>query len=45
MDALDAHTAMSTLALGSEKIREGLKGTLLGPAQRYEALPGGFAVQ
>ena len=41
---------LSTLALGSEKIREGLKDTLLGPAQLYEALrarslPGGFAAQ
>ncbi len=38
MDALDAHTTMSTQALGSEKIRDGLKDTLLGPAQLYEAL-------
>ena len=38
MDALDAHTTMSTQALGSEKVRDGLKDTLLGPAQLYEAL-------
>ena len=38
MDALDAHTTMSTQALGSEKIRDGLKDTLLGPAMLYEAL-------
>lgn len=38
MDALDAHTTMSAQALGSERIREGLKDTLLGPAQLYEAL-------
>ncbi|SDG56078.1 type I restriction endonuclease subunit R [Propionivibrio dicarboxylicus] len=38
MDALGAHTTMSTQALGSEKIREGLKDTLLGPAQLYEEL-------
>ncbi len=38
MDALDAHTTMSTQALGSEKVREGLKDTLLGPAMLYEAL-------
>ena len=38
MDALEAHTSMSTQALGSERIREGLKDTLLGPAQLYEAL-------
>ena len=29
---------MSTQALGSERIRDGLKDTLLGPAQLYEAL-------
>ena len=38
MDAFEAHTAMSTQALGSERVREGLKDTLLGPAQLYEAL-------
>lgn len=38
MDALDAHTTMSTQALNSEKIRDGLKDTLLGPAGLYEAL-------
>lgn len=38
MDALDAHNAMSTQALGSERVREGLKEILLGPAQLYEAL-------
>ncbi len=38
MDALDAHNTMSTQALGSERIREGLKETLLGPAQLYETL-------
>lgn len=38
MDALEAHTAMSSQALGSERIREGLKDTLLGPAMLYEAL-------
>jgi type I restriction enzyme R subunit len=38
MDALEAHTTMSTQALGSEQIREGLKDTLLGPAQLWEAL-------
>ena len=36
--ALDAHTAMSTQALGSEAVREGLKDVLLGPARLYEAL-------
>jgi type I restriction enzyme R subunit len=38
MDALDAHQAMSTQALGSERVREGLRDILLGPAQLYEAL-------
>jgi type I restriction enzyme, R subunit len=38
MEALDAHTTMSTQALGSERVREGLKDILLGPAQLYEAL-------
>jgi len=38
MDALDGHTAMSNQSLNSQKIQEGLKGTLLGPAQLYEAL-------
>jgi len=36
--ALDAHTAMSTQALGSEAVRDGLKDVLLGPAQLYETL-------
>jgi type I restriction enzyme R subunit len=38
MDALDAHTTMSTQALGSERVRNGLRDILLGPAQLYEAL-------
>ncbi|WP_019578300.1 type I restriction endonuclease subunit R [Curvibacter lanceolatus] len=38
MDALEAHTAMSSQALGSERVRDGLKDILLGPAQLYEAL-------
>lgn len=38
MDALEAHQAMSTQALGSQRVREGLKDILLGPAQLYEAL-------
>jgi len=36
--ALDAHTAMSTQASGSEAVRNGLKDVLLGPAQLYETL-------
>jgi type I restriction enzyme R subunit len=38
MDALEAHSTMSSQALNSQKIQEGLKDTLLGPAQLYEAL-------
>lgn len=38
MDALEAHSTMSTQALGSERVRAGLKDILLGPAQLYEAL-------
>ena len=36
--AVDAHTAMSSQALESERVREGLKDVLLGPAQLYENL-------
>jgi type I restriction enzyme, R subunit len=36
--ALDAHTAMSSQALESERVREGLKDVLLGPARLYENL-------
>ncbi|MDZ5646982.1 type I restriction endonuclease subunit R [Nitrospirillum sp. BR 11828] len=38
MDALAAHGVMSKQALASERVRTGLKDTLLGPAQLYEAL-------
>jgi type I restriction enzyme R subunit len=38
MDALEAHSTMSTQALESERVRAGLKDILLGPAQLYEAL-------
>jgi len=38
MDAYAAHTTMSKQALDSNKVREGLKDILLGPAQLYEAL-------
>lgn len=38
MAAYEAHQVMSTQALGSEKVREGLKEILLGPAGLYEAL-------
>ncbi|WP_018905438.1 DEAD/DEAH box helicase family protein [Variovorax paradoxus] len=38
MDAFAANTTMSTQALDSERVRNGLKDILLGPAQLYEAL-------
>jgi type I restriction enzyme R subunit len=38
MDALSAHSAMSKQALDSERVRDGLKDVLLGPAELYEAL-------
>jgi type I restriction enzyme, R subunit len=38
MDALEAHTTMSTQALESEAVRQGLKAVLLGPARLCEAL-------
>ncbi len=38
MDALEVHPSMSSQALNSSRIQEGLKDTLLGPAQLYEAL-------
>ena len=36
--ALDAHNTMSSQALDSESVRNGLRDVLLGPAQLYEAL-------
>ncbi len=38
IDAFEAHGAMSKQALGSEKVRTGMKDALLGPAKLYEAL-------
>jgi type I restriction enzyme, R subunit len=38
MDALGAHISMSNQALNSERVREGIKDVLLGPAGLYEAL-------
>jgi type I restriction enzyme, R subunit len=38
IDAFEAHTTMSKQALDSERVRDGLKDILLGPAQLYEAL-------
>lgn len=40
IEALEAHTAMSTQALGSEEVRSGIRDVLLGPAGLYEALRG-----
>jgi len=38
MDAFAAHSTMSKQALDSERVRNGLRDILLGPAQLYEAL-------
>ena len=38
IDAFTAHSAMSKQALGSERVQDGLKDILLGPAKLYEAL-------
>ncbi len=38
IEALDAHNAMSTQALNSEKVRQGIKDILLNNARLYEAL-------
>ena len=38
IDALDAHQEMSTQALNSHTIREGLKDILIGPSRLYERL-------
>src|SRR5690606_35084547 len=38
IDAFTAHSTMSKQALDSEKVRDGLKDVLLGPARLYEAL-------
>lgn len=40
IDALDAHTTMSSQALNSPRIQDGLRDILLGPGQLYEALRG-----
>ncbi len=37
-DTLEAHSVMSTQALESQVVREGLKAILFGPGQLYEAL-------
>ena len=38
IEALDAHTAMSTQALNSEEVQRGLKDVLLDHAGLYESL-------
>ena len=38
IDAFEAHGTMSKQALDSEKVRQGLKHILLGPAELYESL-------
>ncbi|OYP28454.1 type I restriction endonuclease subunit R [Rhodopirellula sp. MGV] len=38
MQALDAHTEMSTQALNSQTVQEGLRDILIGPSKLYEAL-------
>lgn len=38
IDAFEAHASLSKQALDSQKVRDGLKDVLLGPAQLYEAL-------
>ncbi|KTS30471.1 Type I site-specific restriction-modification system, R (restriction) subunit and related helicase [Methylobacterium indicum] len=38
IDAFEAHASLSKQALDSQKVRDGLKEVLLGPAQLYEAL-------
>jgi len=40
ISALDAHTEMSSQALGSDAVQQGLKDILLGPAKLYETLRG-----
>ena len=40
MDAFAAHSTMSKQALDSERVRNGLRDILLGPAQLYESLRG-----
>lgn len=38
MQALDAHTEMSTQALNSQTVQEGLRDILIGPSKLYESL-------
>jgi hypothetical protein len=43
MDALEAHTAISKQAIGSEKVREGLKDVLLRPFRPSASIEFGSA--
>jgi type I restriction enzyme R subunit len=43
IDALDAHTEMSSQAIDSEAVRDGLKEILIGPSRLYERLNAGTA--
>ncbi|MDN4587168.1 hypothetical protein DBA29_01470 [Xenophilus aerolatus] len=45
MDTLEAYGSMGTQALNSERVRDGLKDALLGPAHLYEALRSRSAAQ
>ena len=38
ISALDAHTSLSSQALNSEAVRNGIKAFLLGPGRLYETL-------
>ena len=38
IEAFEAHSSLSRQALDSQKVRDGLKEVLLGPAQLYHAL-------
>jgi type I restriction enzyme R subunit len=40
MAAMDAHTSMSTQALDSDRVQEGILRILLGPSRLYESLRG-----
>lgn len=42
MDIFAAHSTMSKHALDSERVRNGLRDILLGPAQLYEAQRGAW---
>ena len=38
IEAFEAHSSLSKQALDSQKVRDGLKEVLLGPARLYETL-------